>query len=302
MGVVIVGTGVKSPTLSPLSHGARRLADAAARECLRGATHVPDAIDVLINVGVYRERGLGEPALAALIQEDVSANAGHVSPGRHGTFSFDIDNGACGVLTGADVIRGFLTSEAIKVGMVTASDSGPGPVHARDFPRPEAGGAILLTTDDDVTGLSRVQFATFPEFAGLAEGFWQWQAADGHLASRRGSNRLVVRSRPGFVERAAECAADVVKALCVREALGMRDVDLLIATPEPGFADLVADTIGIDHARTLHAGERLGRMHTTQLIAAIDYARRTGRWREARTILLVSAGAGITAAAAVYRH
>jgi 3-oxoacyl-[acyl-carrier-protein] synthase-3 len=128
MGVVIVGTGVSTPSWSPLTHGARRLADRAATACLQTADSAADAIDVLINVGVYREKGLGEPALAALIQEDVEANAGRVTPGRHGTFSFDIDNGACGVLTGADVIRGFLTSRAIKAGMITASDSGPDPI------------------------------------------------------------------------------------------------------------------------------------------------------------------------------
>jgi 3-oxoacyl-[acyl-carrier-protein] synthase III len=162
---------------------------------------------------------------------------------------------------------------------------------------------LLLAVNDAVDGLSPVRFATYPEFAGLAEGFWEWR--DGgrpRLTHRAGANRLVVIERPGFVQRAADCAADVVGSMLEETGTTPADVDLLVATPEPGFADIVADLVDIDRSRTLHAGERIGRMHTAQLIAAIDYARRNGRWAQARTILLVSAGAGITAAAALYRH
>ena len=56
---------------------ARRLADDAARTCFSLAGCQPSDVDMLINVGVYREDSMGEPALAALIQEDIGANLGH---------------------------------------------------------------------------------------------------------------------------------------------------------------------------------------------------------------------------------
>src|SRR4051794_26928377 len=292
MGVVVIETSVARPTWSPLTHGARRLADTAARDCLHAAGFRPEALDLLVNVGVYRERGLGEPALAALIQQDVAANAGQVSAGGHGTFSFDIDNGACGLLTGLDVVRGFLTSDAIRVGMVVASDSGPDPVHAHALPRPEAGAAVLMGVDDTVDGLSRARLRTYPEYANMLEGFWAWD--EGRRLRRRGANHLVVLDRPGFAARASECAAELVADFMDETEVRPQDIDLLIATPEPEFADGVAELTGIDSARTLHIGEHLGRMHTAQPIAAIDHARRSGRWAGARTILLVSAGSGIT--------
>ena len=300
MGAVVVGTAVARPGWSPLTHGARRLADNAVRECLRLTNYRPEAIDLLVNVGVYRERGLGEPALAALSQQDGDANPDRAKTTRHGTFSLDIANGGCGVLTGADLVRGFLTSQAIRVGVVVASDSGPDPVHARSLPRPEGGGALLLDLDETVDGLSRVRLRTFPEYADLVQGYWDWQSH--RWSHRRGANHLVVLERPGFAARAAECAADVVSDVLAEENLRAGDIDLLVATPAPEFADRLADLVEIEPARTLHIGEHLGRMHTAQPIAAIDAARRTGRWAAARTILLVSAGAGITAAAAVYRH
>ena len=300
MGVVILGTGVSRPTWAPLTHGARRLADAAAQTCLRQAGRRPEALDLLINVGVYRERGLGEPALAALIQQDVAANAGRITAGQHGTFSFDIDNGTCGALTGIDVVRGFLTSQAIRLGMVVASDSGPDPLRARSLPHPEAGAAVLLAFDDSVAGFSAVHTRTYPEYAPMLEGFWEWDYS--RRTRRGGGNRLVVLERAGFAARASECAAEVVTSLLAERNMHAGDVDLLVATPALEFADRLAELVGIDPAKTLHAGEQIGRMHSAQPIAAIDHARRSGRWDRAHTILLASAGSGITVATALYQQ
>ena len=300
MGAVIAGTAVVWPRRSPFTYGARRLADHAIEACLRQANTRADALDLLVNAGVYRERGLGEPALAALIQQDVAANADGVAADHHGTFSFDVDNAACGALTGADIVRGFLSSDAIDTGMVVASDSGPDPLHARAFPRLQSGSAMLLTRDDTVDGLSKVRLSTYPEFAGLSEGYWQWSPRGG--VRRNGANRLVVLERPGFAARATECAADTVADLLRDEQVSVRDIDLMVATPEAAVADSLADLIGIPAARTLHSGERIGAMHTAQFVAAVDQARRSGRWTAARTILLVSAGSGLSIAAAIYRQ
>ncbi|MBN9635564.1 MAG: 3-oxoacyl-ACP synthase, partial [Actinobacteria bacterium] len=47
-------------------HSALRLAVAAARTCLNEAGTDPDDVDLLVNAGIYRDRNLAEPALAAL--------------------------------------------------------------------------------------------------------------------------------------------------------------------------------------------------------------------------------------------
>jgi 3-oxoacyl-[acyl-carrier-protein] synthase-3 len=277
------------------------LADAAAADCLHQAGLDSDDLDLLVNVGVYRERGLGEPALAALIQEDIGANLGHPPVGGHGTFSFDLDNGACGMLTGAHLVRGFLESRAAHWGLVVGSDSGPGPVHAARMPYAETGGAVLLRWDDGVPGLVGHRAATFPEFEGLAQGYWSWQAR-GRSEDGAGRNALMVLEKPGYHERAAECAAEVADAFLVEQGMRAGDVDLLVATHAPGFADAVADRLDISHARVQHIGEDLHRAHTAAPAAGIAAAMRQGRWAVARTILLVAAGAGISVAVSLYRH
>ena len=123
---------------------ARRLANDAARTCFSLAGRRPSDVDMLINVGMYREDNMGEPALAAIIQEDIGANLGHPPTGGSGTFSFDLLNGACGVLTALQIESGLLQSGVIKLGAVVSSDVQPELENPRaHFLRP-AGGAMLL--------------------------------------------------------------------------------------------------------------------------------------------------------------
>jgi 3-oxoacyl-[acyl-carrier-protein] synthase-3 len=302
MGVVIAAVGTATPD-GLRSHGARRLADTAIRACLDGSSYDARDIDVLVNAGVYRERGLGEPALAALVQQDVHANDCPPEPGVHGTFSFDIDNAACGVLTGVDIVRGLLASGTAGLGLVVASDSGANPVQARRMPYPEAGGAVLLARDDTEGGFVDVRSRTFPEYAELSEGYWTW------VPGRRrrpggpaGRNRLVVVERPGYRERAVDCAAGVVRDLLAANEVRASDLDLVVATPQPGFADPLADRIGVAHTVVVHVDEKSARAHSAQPVLALDTAMRTGVWDRARTVLFVSAGSGITITAALYRR
>jgi 3-oxoacyl-[acyl-carrier-protein] synthase-3 len=302
MGVVIAAVGTAHPD-NLLAHGARRLADAAVRDCLEHSPYRASDLDLLVNVGVYRERGLGEPALAALVQQDVHANDRSPRLGGHGTFSFDIDNGACGILTGVDLVRGLLSSGTARVGLVVASDSGANPVQARQMPYTEYGGAMVLDRDEVTEGFVDVRFRTFPEYADLAEGYWSWVPRRGRRPARRaGRNRLFVVERPGFRERAAVCAADLARELLADNGVGPADVDLLVANPQPRFATPVADLLGLPHTRVVHVDERAARSHSAQPVVAVATAMRNGDWQRARTVLFVSAGAGITVGAALYRH
>ncbi|HET7309780.1 MAG TPA: 3-oxoacyl-[acyl-carrier-protein] synthase III C-terminal domain-containing protein [Mycobacteriales bacterium] len=302
MGVVIRSVGVSRPGRL-VGHGARRLADAAARSCLSDADVGPDDVDLLVNAGVYRERGLGEPALAALIQEDVEANVGHPDRHAHGTFSFDIDNAACGVLTAVHIARSFLLSGAIRRALVVTSDSGPGPRHARWMPYDEGGGAVLLERDDGVEGFTDLRFATFPEYAALMQGYWTWEPRSGRRpGGPPGRNRLVVEEHDGFRARAAECAIETAGKMFADAGVTADEIDLLVATPEAGFGDAVAVGLGVTETRVMHLGEQTNRLHTAQPVAAVAAAMRTGRWEEAGTVLFVSAGAGITIACALYRR
>jgi 3-oxoacyl-[acyl-carrier-protein] synthase-3 len=281
-----------------LSTGALELADAAIRSCLERADRTAEELDLLINTGVFHDKILSEPAFASLIQEDIGANLGHLAGAGHGTFSFDVYNGACGLLTGIHLVDGMLASGTVKLGMVVASDMDPEPGVSEGFTFPGVGGAVLLSADDSRAGFTAFEFATFPEFAELFESHVEWHSDARGGADGYGRNTLTVEIAGSYVDSALECAEPTVRRLAAAQALDLGEVDLLIANASvPEFADRLATRLGISTDRTALLPEDLAGAHTAApavALESVDIA-------PGATALFVSAGAGITVAVALYR-
>ena len=290
------------------AHRTRRLADEAARLCLASAGRQAGEVDLLINAGIYHDRNIGEPAVAALIQEDIGANPGHPPVAGHGTFSFDLYNGACGVLTAVSLLDGFLASGTIGLGMVVASDAAAdhGGAGARF---PAVGGAVLLSRTDARRGFSAFRIDTYPEFADRFHSEVHWVSrrlpgrarSAGGLATRRGRNVLTIEEADDYLLRTLECTERSVKELVADAGMGIADLDAVVgAGPAPGFCAAVAGRLGISPPPVLPA-DRLAGAHTAGMLVALDAAVRSGLLSGTGTVLLVSAGSGITVSAALYR-
>lgn len=284
---------------------ARRLADAAARNCFALAGCKPGDIDMLINVGMYREDNLGEPALAALIQEDIGANRGQPPTGGSGTFSFDLLNGACGAITAIQIESGLLKSGVIRLGAVVSSDVQPGlEGQSGAFLRP-AGGAILLNWREDFAGFTDFGAETFPEYEDLFTSGLVWRGRRGIRVPGQGSgqNEMVVTVKPGYQARLADCAEEATRRFLRRLELGVEDIDLLVPGPSaPEFLDPLVARLGIPGDRVAYTPEDLAGTYTTGPIAALQAAIKSGRLDDARTTLLLAAGPGVTVALALYRQ
>ncbi|HXL61962.1 MAG TPA: 3-oxoacyl-[acyl-carrier-protein] synthase III C-terminal domain-containing protein [Mycobacterium sp.] len=271
-------------------HSALRLAVAAAKTCLERAGRDPDDVDLLVNAGIYRDRNLAEPALAALIQEDVGANAEDPHADAHGTFSFDITNGTCGVLTALQIVDGFLRSHTINWGLVVTSDADPGHGMSEQFPFSPVGAALLCEWTDDDYGLGRVHWANFPDDG---ENFC---ATVGFEDAR---NVLRFRKSTTMDEQLAAAGAQVARS-CLQEAsLGLADVDVIVAAPaRHGYRAALATHLGVPVDRITVADDE--RMHTASLVAALHCAAK--ELPSGARVLLIAAGAGVTAGAALYRE
>lgn len=286
----------------PLGRGARYLAAEAARQCLARAGKVSTDVDLLINVGIYREDALAEPALAAMIQEDIGANPGH--PPRehcHGTFSFDVANGGCGVLDGLAILDGFLKSRTIRTGLLVASDSH---AHGQDhFPFSPAGGAILVGPSDEPEGFTAFAFESFSvESSADLESTLDWRSKERRLPfSPRGRHTLAVTQGEDYARRAVECAASTARRFLAQHGMTPSDVDLLVPsqTPVPMISELAA-RLELDATRVARAGSGTENVHTAGPIAALDAA--ADRFAQADTVLFVTVGAGIEVGVALYRH
>lgn len=272
-------------------HSALRLAVTASRKCLEQAKCPPNDLDLLINAGIYRDRNLGEPALAALIQEDIGANIEDPHPDAHGTFSFDIANGVCGVLTGLQVADGFLRAGTIHRALVVASDADPGHGLSRDFPFAAAGGAMLCKWTDGEVGLGPMRWVNF--FDGAA-------TFRTTVGEEDGRNVLRVAASDTLDEQFAVAAGKVVGECLDAASVDLAAVDVIIAAPpHPGFAVALASHLGVAAERISVARDE--RVHTAALIAALHDAISQRRAVAGSTVLLVAAAAGITAGAALYK-
>jgi len=303
--------GARIEAVSALtSHGwrrptARRLADAAARACLEHAGKEPGDVDMLINAGIYREDNMGEPALAALIQEDIGANLGQPPTEGRGTFSFDLINGTCGVITAIQLEAGLLRSGVIRLGAIVTSDVDPQLKDPGAAPFRPAGGAMLLGWDDTDAGFTDFAAETYPEYQDLFVSGLVWQERQGLRAPRRadGQSQMVIDARPGYHARLADCAEEAAHRFLRRLGMGIGEVDLLVPAPSsPDFLDALRVRLGIPGDRVAYVAEDLAGAYTTGPIAALQAAIRSGRLGEARNTLLLAAGAGITVALALYRQ
>jgi 3-oxoacyl-[acyl-carrier-protein] synthase III len=284
---------------------ARHLADAAARACLTQAGFRPSDVDMLINVGIYREDNMGEPALAALIQEDIGANLGHPPTGGTGTFSFDLLNGACGVITAVQVESGLLESGVIRLGAIVSSDVQPPLDSAAAAVLQPVGGAMLLRWDDRLAGFTDFATETFPEYADLLTSGLVWRERHGIRGPRQGagSNEMTIALSPGYQDRLADCAEEATHRFLRRLGIGLEDIDLLMPSPaDAGFVDRLRERLGVPGDRVAYIPEDLEGAYTTGPIASLQAAIKSGRLDEARTALLLAAGAGITIALALYRQ
>ena len=271
--------------------GALRLTDRAARACLDQAEVRPHDVDLLINAGLYHDRNLGEPALAALIQEDVGINAEDPHPDGHGSFSFDVANGACGVLTGLQIVDRFLRAGTIQRGLVVAGDADPGHHLAPGFPFAAAGGAVSCTYELGERGVVDALWGTWPD------GGESWRATVGTATGR---NELHLDVDEGFYERAGIAAAKVAVELLDGAGISGTGISVVVAAPSQlDFVHAFASHSGIDDERVV--ASPVPGLHTVSFVSALERAFGEGLLTRNGMALFVCAAGGITAGAALYR-
>jgi len=296
-----VGTAIRATAVStdPTLRSSIAHASAAANECLRLAGVTAAQVDLLINVGVFRDSNMAEPAMSALIQKEVGMNLDFVQdPSPKAGFSFDLMNGACGALNAVQVAGAFLETGSAEYVLVVSGDAHPsttGTPHpaGTDFPYATVGAAMLLERSwDAAAGFGRLHTASTGGSPGR-EGY-----IDLSVMEDRGRHQITVASDPGYVERLTDQLAASIREYATAEDLDLSRTLLVTSQPTPGFAEVLGRRV--DAPAITVAGVD-GDPHSSALILGYHQAVAAGLPARYDQVLFAAGGAGLSAVCSVYR-
>lgn len=283
MGIIISSAVTRSGGVSSVGQAA-----SAAQEALAGAGCLPEQVDALINVGVYRDANLVEPAIAALIQQAAGIGLDY-RRGDVPCLSFDLMNGACGVVNAVGVAASLLADLPTGHVVVVSGDAHPSGRADAEFAFEPVGAAFVLENSADAAGFGGVHVSA-GEVLPDPQGYVRLSEM-----GAQGRSALTVELHSGTAELVEHAA------IAAREALAADDIDpagvvLLCGKPTADFAGELAAQLGVGAVVT---DDFDSDAHTSALTAAFVAARDAGLTD--RPLLFVAADGGPTAAAVTYR-
>lgn len=266
MGAFIKATGVAT---DPAIRSSIALAAAAAKECLRTAEIDIDDVGYVINVGVYRDDNMLEPAMAAIIQKEIGSSLDYVkSTAQKSALGFDLMNGGCGILNAIQVATAFLATGSTQYVLIVSSDAHPSNQPQAGFPYTSAGAAMLLAYDDKSTrGFGRLMLREQTDATLGVEGF---------LGRTDGRHGVTVQVDSDFSERALILATETVSQYAEQEGLDLARTRLVTSQITPTFGIALADALKLDRAAVV-ASAVTGDTHSSALTLAYHSGATKGR-------------------------
>jgi 3-oxoacyl-[acyl-carrier-protein] synthase-3 len=306
MGTIIKMVAISKPLFRFASGGSIELSARAAKQCVRVAGIDPCDIGLIINTGIYRHKNTGEPAIAALIQKRIGANSTKITRGDNGmntlksTFSFDLNNGGCGWLTGIQIADGLLKTGEITYGMIVTGDSEPFQGLSENFKFESAAAAIILTGKDSPSGFSFFRSYSYPEHLKefISDTYY------GHMPGKWGKkNILSVRQKSSYLDSCIDRSYESLNKYLDETGLRLPEIDLIISSQSPeGFASGMKKKIGFNEKIVEINNAYNKEFHTAGPAFALKKAWDDNRFRTSKNILFLNVGAGISVSYALYKN
>ncbi|MBB5918416.1 3-oxoacyl-[acyl-carrier-protein] synthase-3 [Nocardia transvalensis] len=261
------------------------LATRAGHACLEQAGVAPERVGIVVNAGVFRDSNISEPAVAALIQQRLGIGLEY-STGQVPTFSFDLMNGAGGVVHALTAVHSFLAPGEFEYALIVAGDTHPSTRrYVEGFPYTAGGAALLLRSSTSAGGFGR-PYTTQTEGAAQPTAW-----VDLTAAGTGGRTALSVRSGPGDP---LAYAAEVVRSCMDGEGIDRSHFAtgaavLLTPAPEPGFRERLAYRLGVPIAAVAGVDPAVGDPYTAAPVHAYLTAAAAGLLDGARAVLFLAA-------------
>ena len=287
----IESLGISLPRRHFPRWGSIRHAVEAGRQCLKASQHRKEAVGLVVNAGVHRDRHICEPAMAVFIQHRLGIN---IEFQKRSTLAFDLLNGGCGMLDAAQVVSSLLQGGEIAAGLVVASETNPDRHPDPRFAYPASGAALLLDLSPwRGSGFGAFSFHTRDDYADLYTSLVS-------LAEKRG--RIVMQRQAELEDIYLSMAGAVVEDVLTRDGLRRQEIDFVVpAQISAGFLTRLPAASGFPGNKIVNLAERLPDTLSTSLFLAWKLALAGRRPLPGQKALLLACGSGVTVAAATYR-
>lgn len=294
MGALIKSTAITKNG----SNSSIELAVQAAEKCISKSNIAKEDIDLLINIGLYRDDNIMEPAIAPLIQKELGINLDPALNPDKTTFSFDLANGVCGFIYASKVIQASFATGRSRCALIVSSDVHPSKKNHPDFPYREVGAAMLLeNTNDDRYG--------FKDFLikSSSNGYYGLSSyCDITKTGTMGRSTFDFFKEQNYTEKLRNLVSGEVGGYLDSLNVSKSDINLVIASHhEKNFGKRVSDSIGINgKSRVIDLYDQYNNPGTSTFSLGYDYALSENMVNKDDRILFIGAGSGLTLACALY--
>lgn len=295
MGTTILSTSIVDKGI----YSSIEFACRAGIDCVKRVGKSINDVDILINIGVYHDDNIMEPAMAPLIQKKLGMNPDPVNVKTGVTFCFDLYNGACGFINALQVADSFLKTGRARHVLIVSGDTHPSQQKKDTFPFNPLGAAVLLGYDANAKkGFSHFHIKTSTNGKqGLVGG--------GDVINRGDSGRhfMMVTKEDGYEDALGTFITSAATEYIQTNGIDVNAIRFLISSQQTkGFACTLHKAIGMNGtSRCVDFYDTFGDVHTSTLPLGYHQLMGEGAVKEDDTILFAAVGSGLTAAYAMYR-
>tara|TARA_B110000196_G_scaffold100383_2_gene87175 strand:- start:1895 stop:2782 length:888 start_codon:yes stop_codon:yes gene_type:complete len=293
MGTIIKATGICTDKTVTSSN---KNAIAAGHQCIEKAGINVNDIDLLINVGIYRDENMLEPAMAAFAQKGLGIKPDYVkSQPFNAAFSLDMMNSACGIINAIQTADALFKSRQIKYALIVSGDAHPSNKDLESFPYATVGAAMLLEYTEDQKGFQNFNFKHSATTEHSVRGY-----LDFNNLVEPAKERLTVDMPTQYKEKLLEFASESAEEYLTANNLDRQTVKLVTPQAEEGFGRKLAKTVNIKDDTLMDLYKEYGDAHSSALTMAYHLGAENGFYSNNDNLLFIAAGAGLTSACVSY--
>jgi 3-oxoacyl-[acyl-carrier-protein] synthase III len=265
-----------------------QLAANAGAQCIAISGDSRSDIDLLINIGVYRDKNILEPAMASLIQKRLQLNNDPLeSRMTLQTFSFDLVNGIPSFINAIEIIDAMMQTGESTNALIVSSDTHPSRSKQDHFPFTPFGAAMLLCKDNGTRRPGQFIYETASKgYSGLT-GRASFQP--------NGQNLLTIDIQDDYCEQALSFAVNAINKGIENKKIDLSDITAVIASqPGKDFGRSVAKGIGLSPDLAIDTFEKYGDTCSSALILGYHTAIEQHLITVEDKVLFVAVGSGLS--------